>query len=350
LSTGNRRRKEVYGRTKTEALTKLQQLQSDLAGGLVLPDRDWRLAEYLAHWLRTVVKPELRPKTHQGYELACRRHIEPILGHRRLSQLSVQDVRSLVDGLAEKGLRARMVQYVHAVLRNALQNAMREELVSRNVASLVRVRTPVYEVGRGLSAEQARKLIASTVTSRHHAAIVLALYLGLRRGELLGLRWDDVDLDGGRLEVRHALQRVDGQLQLLAPKTRSSRRTYPLPEPCVAALRSHRTAQRRELVVRGEDRWSETGMVFTSQRGTPMDPDNFSRTWERLRRVLGEPPVRFHDLRHTTVTLLLDSGVPPHVVRDIVGHGSLDVTMTIYAHTSLDEKRTAMTKLATRLA
>jgi len=346
---GRRKRKEVYGKTKTEVLTKLRRLQADVAGGLVLPERDWRLGEYLVHWLQDVVKPERRPKTYQGYELAVRLHIEPVLGKRRLSHLRVGDVRALVEGLQAKGLGARMVQFVHAVLRNALQNAVREELVTRNVASLVRVRTPVYDVGRGLSTDQARRLITSTATSRHHAAIVLALYLGLRRGELLGLRWDDVDLDAGRLEVRHSLQRVEGELLLLAPKTRSSRRTCPLPEPCVTALRVHRVAQHRERMALGES-WTETGMVFTSEAGTSLDPDNFSRAWGRLRAVLGDPPVRFHDLRHTCVTLLLDSGVPPHVVRDIVGHSALDVTMNIYAHVSLDEKRKAMTKLADRLA
>lgn len=254
----------------------------------------------------------------------------------------------MVDGLVAQGYGTRMVQQVHSVLRNALQSAMRDELLTRNVASLVRVKTPTYDIGRGLSVEQSRTLIASTRGHRLHAAIVVALYLGLRRAEVLGLRWADVDLDAGRLEVAQTLQRVEGRLQLLPPKTRRSRRTYPLPTPCVVALKAHRVAQGRERLAAGEV-WTDSGMVFTTTVGTPVDPDNFSRTWERMRVVLGEPPVRFHDLRHTCVTLLLDAGVPPHIVRDVVGHSALDVTMSIYAHVSLEEKRTALLKLEDRL-
>jgi len=240
------------------------------------------------------------------------------------------------------------VQQVHAVLRNALAAAMREELIGRNVASLVRVSAPSYEVNRGLTVDQARQLLTAAEDDRFHALYVLALYLGLRRGELLGLCWADVDLRAGTLQVRASLQRVDGELRVVTPKTRTSRRTVPLMGLCVDALRAHRQRQFQERAA-GEPMWVPTDYVFTSLAGTPVEPDNLRRSWHPLRERVGLGAVRFHDLRHTCVSLLLDLGAPPHVVREIVGHADLGVTMTIYAHASQEEKRLALGRLDDRL-
>ena len=198
----------------------------------------------------------------------------PALGRKRLKQLSVTDVRRLVEGLTRDGLATRMVQYVHAVLRNALENAVREELVARNVARLVQVKTPTYDVGRGMAVAQTRELLAVACAERLHALYVLAVYLGLRWGEVLGLVWSDVDLDEGRLQVTRTLQRVDGALRFVPAKTRHSRRTVPLPGPCVQALRDHRVRQDRERLAAGP-KWNDLhGLVFTTTVGTPIEPDN----------------------------------------------------------------------------
>jgi integrase len=235
------------------------------------------------------------------------------------------------------------------VLRNALEQAVRDEALARNVAKLVKVKAPAYDVGRGLSVVQAKALLRAAQTERLHALYVLAVYLGLRRAELLGLRWADVDLEAERLQVTQTLQRVDGHLQFVPPKTRHSRRTVHLPSPCLDALRQHRASQDRERLSLGAA-WQDSGLVFTTTVGTPIEPDNLRRSWDKVRASTGDPPVRFHDLRHTCVSLLLDEGTPPHVVREIVGHSAIEVTMTIYAHASLDEKRTAMRRLGERLA
>ncbi len=348
-NTGGRKRVYVYGKTRAEAREKLTALQRELDRGVRVPVENWTVQEYLEHWLRDVVKPNRAPKTHQGYELVVRRHIAPRIGRKKLRALSVQDVRRLVQELQDSGLRPRGVQYVHSTLRAGLQNAMRDELVTRNVAKLVQVPTPRYEVGRGLTPDQARTLLASAEDDRLFALYVVAVYLGLRRGELLGLQWEHVDLDEETLQVVQTLQRVDGQLQLLPPKTRTSRRTIPLPDPVVEALRAHKVAQNKERLAAGE-RWTDSGMVFATTVGTPIEPDNLSRSWYKVRTVLGDPLPRFHDLRHTCVTLLLTEGVAPHIVQQIVGHSAIDVTMTIYAHTSLDEKRKALRLLGDRLA
>jgi integrase len=345
---GTRKRVYFYGKTRGEVREKLTALMRDLDRGVTVPAENWTVEAYLAYWLDEVVKPTKAPKTYQGYELAVRRHIVPVLGRKRLKRLSVSDVRRLVGQLSDSGLGTRMVQYVHAVLRNALEQAVRDEQVARNVARLVQVKTPTYDIGRGLTVAQAKTLLEAAESERLYALYVLAVYLGLRRGELLGLRWSDVDLDEARLQVTHTLQRVDRQLQFLPPKTRHSRRTIPLPPPCVTALREHQVSQDRERLAAGP-RWQDTDVVFATTVGTPVEPDNLSRSWERVRHATGEPQARFHDLRHTCVSLLLDAGIPPHVVREIVGHSAIDVTMTIYAHASLDEKRAAMSRLGERL-
>jgi integrase len=174
------------------------------------------------------------------------------------------------------------------------------------------------------------------------------LYLGLRRGELLGLRWEDIDLERGVLEVRRSLQRVGGRRQPVTPKTRTSRRTIPLLGICIDALRQQAERQDRDRELAGSE-WADSGYVFTTTTGTPVEPDNLRRSWYPIREAAGLGPIRFHDLRHSCVTLLLDLGTAPHIVRDIVGHSDIDVTMTIYAHASLDEKRAALRRLDERL-
>jgi integrase len=348
-TTGRRKRVIVYGKTRPEVREKMTALQRDMDRGVRVPDEKWTVGGYLDHWLQHIVKPDKAPKTHQGYELVVRLHIVPVVGRKRIRDLGVADVRDLIARLEEKGMTPRGVQQVHAVLRNALQSAMRDEVVVRNVAKLVQVKTPRYDVGRGLSVEQARTLLVEARSDRLSALYVLAVYLGLRRGELLGLRWRDIDLEDGTLQVRHTLQRVDGDLQFLPPKTRSSQRTVPLPAPCLDALRTHRVEQGKERLAAGP-RWVDEDMVFSTRIGTPIEPDNLRRSWYRVRTVLGDPPPRLHDLRHTCVSLLLAEGAPPHVVQQIVGHSAIDVTMTIYAHASLDEKRKVLSRLGEALA
>ncbi|MGW8846851.1 tyrosine-type recombinase/integrase [Streptomyces xiamenensis] len=240
-----------------------------------------------------------------------------------------------------------MVQLIHAVLKNALQHAVREELIRRNVARLVKTPAPAYAIGQGLSTVQAKLVLKELREHRFHALYVLALCLGLRRGELLGLRWDAVDFERGTLNVVTNLQRVDGELQLLRPKPATSYRTLPLFPLVVEALTEHRERQAQERAAAGIE-WKDHGLVFPSRIGTPYEPDNIRRSWDPVRKRLGLSH-RFHDLRHTCVTLLLDLGVPPHTVMEIAGHSDHGVTMKVYAHASMDEKRRALEKLDNRL-
>jgi integrase len=353
-----RKRRTVYGRTREEAAGKLADLLAAGRRGVPVAEKGWTVERYLAYWLAEVVEQERRPATVSAYRTIVERYIVPRIGRIRLDALGTQDVRRLLNSCRDatvqvgrveaRPVSTRTVQMVHAVLRNAIEHAVREELVPRNVVKLVRVPAPHYEVGTGLSLAQARRLLVAVQGDRLRAVYVLALSVGLRRGELLGLRWADVDLDGGELRVRQAVQRVAGELRFTEPKTRRSRRTLPLPALAVDALREHRARQASERLASGPA-WQDSGLIFTTARGTPIEPRNLNRHWYALRDRVGLPGVRLHDLRHTCVTLLLDDGAPPHIVQAIAGHSGIQVTMTIYAHAAQEEQRKVLGSLGERL-
>jgi integrase len=324
-TSGHLERKSAYARSYDEARKKLTELLSQSDKGIPVASASWSVSEYLTYWLQHIVREERRPKTYQGYESVVRLHLIPGLGKKRLAKLTAREVRVFITQIREQcqcckhdddskretpiccamkpseccqtKLSTRMVQSIHAVLRNALECAVREEIIPRNVAKLVKVTAPRYRVNRGLTTAQARAALRAAADHRLYALYVLALCLGLRRGEVLGLRWTDIDLDGRKLEVVQTLQRVGGELRFVRPKTEDSERTVPLPEFCVTALREHRKRQFAERSVAWPD-WDDHGLVFPSRRGSPMEPDNLRRSWSAIRQAAGLGAVRFHDLRH----------------------------------------------------
>ena len=244
----------------------------------------------------------------------------------------------------------RQVQFVHAVLRNALQHAMREELVSRNVAKLVRVPSPRYKVGKGLSVDQVRKtLLPPPVT------VFTPSTSSQPRWACGAVSWS---ASAGRmstwtrartLQVQQTVQRVAGRLHVLDAKTEDSEAVLPLPEVTWLTLMEHQERQQAERAALAEV-WEDHDLVFPSERGTPMEPTNLSRSFARLREAAGLPGIRLHDLRHTVVSLLMELGVPPHVVQAIARHADVKITLKVYAHANLDAMRQALGKLDGRLS
>lgn len=226
----------------------------------------------------------------------------------------------------------RTVQQVHAVLRAMLSQAVREELLARNVARLVQAPTPDREEIHPWTETEARAFLTAARAHRLHALFVVALALGLRRGELLGLRWSDVDLDAGQLRVWQTLQRVRGDGVVFGPpKSRRSRRVLTMPAVVHQALKRHRNAQEHERRL-ANGQWQESGLVFTTATGRHVEPRNLNTAFGRLIARAGVRPIRFHDMRHNCATLLLAAGVSPRVVMDILGHSQIAVTMNIYGH------------------
>ena len=229
------------------------------------------------------------------------------------------------------GLSPRTCQYARAILRSALGQALRWGIVSRNVATLVEVpRVKRHEI-QPLTPEQARTLLATMRGHRLDALFTVALALGLRQGEALGLQWDAVDLDARVLHVRASLQRVEKRWHLVEPKSARSRRTVALPEVLVSALRSHRVRQLEERLAAGA-RWRESGFVFATGIGTPFEPSSLTKAFKALLVKAGVPDIRFHDLRHTAATFLLAQGVDARTIMETLGHSQISLTLNTYAH------------------
>ncbi|MGH2614153.1 MAG: tyrosine-type recombinase/integrase [Thermomicrobiales bacterium] len=327
---GKRTRKVRYGKTRKEAAEKLKEALHDQARGLALATREQTVGQFLDTWLTEVVKPSVRSKTFRGYESVVRMHLAPSLGRHRLTKLTPQHVQQMLNAKRASGLSPRSAQYLRDVLRNAIGQALKWGLVSRNVATLVEPPRVKHCEMRFLTPDEARTLFTTARGERLEALYTVALALGLRQGESLGLRWEDVDFAAGTLRIRYALQRIDGTLQLVEPKTSQSRRTLVMPPTVVAALRDHQERQDLERIAAG-DRWVETGLVFTTTKGIPLDARNVTGRFKQVLASAGLPDMRWHDLRHSCASLLLAQRVPHRVVMEPLGHSQISLTMS-YSH------------------
>ncbi|MFJ9835592.1 tyrosine recombinase XerC [Streptomyces sp. NPDC101169] len=375
---GNRKRKYVYGPTRKDVHEKWLKLHSEAKKGPVETNTP-TLTNYLAYWLKEVVEPNLRPLTAATYETTVRLYIVPLLGAKRLDRLTVQDMRGWLNKLADtcqccaqgkdarrpverqrccaKGeccrqtLSKRSVNDARTILRSALTNAMVEERISKNVAQLVKVQRARRKRPDPWSVEEACSFLenAQTWLDYLYAAYVLILVLGLRKGEVLGLTWSDVNLDAGELHIRHQLQRVRRRLlHTDTAKTEASEAVLPLPDICLAALRLRKKEQEvaRE---RAADLWTESDLVFTTRNGTPVEPRNFTREFDRRCERAGVRRIRVHDTRHTCASLLAALDVHPRIAMQILRHSEIAVTMEVYTHVPSADTRRALRKLGKAL-
>jgi integrase len=330
LPNGGRDRRTVYGKTRAEVHEKVTALVRQAQQGIVAPNIRLTVEQYLTSWLEEVARRTVRPRTYQNYELIVRRHIVPAIGRVRMNRLAAADVRRLLNRAADRDYSPSTVRHIHAVLRVALEQAVRDDLLPRNVARLVqgpKKRTaPIVP----LDVAEARRLLNEAREDRLYALWAVALGVGLRKGEALGLGWHAVDLDAGVLRVERTLQRIGGALRLDEPTTERSKRTVRLPAVCVEALRRHQERQAEERAA--AHYWVDTGLVFTTKIGTAIDPRNVNRWLAELCSRAGVRSIRPHDLRHTCASLLLAQGVPARVVMEILGHSQIAVTMDIYSH------------------
>ncbi|MEU2507104.1 tyrosine-type recombinase/integrase [Streptomyces sp. NPDC007863] len=337
---GTRARKFAYGKTWAECDAKRRALLDKVDNGVPVPTRSMKLSEWLPYWLDNIVKPRRKKTTAAKYEVHVRLYLVPMLGSKRLESLSVADVRRFLVQL-EKKTSAATAKESHRVLRTALTAACREELVSRNVATLVEPPTVAARELSPWSLDETLDFLAAARKDPLYAAFVLAIALGFRRGEVVGLRWENVDLDKREIRVRTQRQRVAGEVYEDDPKGRRRKQTLPLPAICVAPLRWQRLKQAAARERAGE-KWTETGYVFTTRTGQPIEPRNLYRSFTRVAKNAGLRVVRLHDARHGTATLLTAAGVPPRVVMEILGHSQIAVTMNVYTHVVQDTQREAV--------
>jgi integrase len=262
-----------------------------------------------------------------------RRYIRPALGNKKLVKLDARHVQALLRSKLDEGLSPTTVRYTYAVLRRALKQAKRWRLVEHNVAEDVDPPRQIKQETKVLSSEQVRALLVAARGDRLESLYVLGVTVGLRQGELLGLRWDDVDLKTGKLKIDRQLQRRrDGSGLALVPTKTGRGRTVRLGSAATKALKAHRQRQAEEKLKAGS-LYPDHHLIFVTTIGTPLDAQNVvNRSFKPLLERAGLPPIRFHDLRHTCASLLLSKGINPKIVQECLGHSSITVTMDVYSH------------------
>jgi integrase len=375
-SDGSYQRRSRYGKTWDEVHDKLTQLKADSQRGIPVAAQKATVEEYLTYWLHNVSRLKVRPTTFVCYESLTRNYLIPKLGKKSVARLTARDIRTFLVQTAaacqccaqgkDAARRARnqrccakgrccksvpsdrTVRFLLVLLSSALQHAVREDELPRNVARNVVLSTGRSKDIEPLSIEEGRHLLAAARGDRLWAVYELAVRLGLRRGELLGLRWRDVDLVAGVVHVRQNLQRVGGELLITETKTQRSTRKLALPDPCVTALRARRATQLADRLAAGE-RWTSSDLVFTTRYGTPIEPRNLNRSFAVLCKNAGLRQVRLHDLRHTCASLLHEQGADARTIMEVLGHSSIRVTLDIYTFVRLETQRAAIDRVGDAL-
>jgi integrase len=356
MTIEGRKRKFVYGRTRKEAQEKLQAALQELQQGIMLEGNSKQtLAQFLVDWLENSQKQNVRARTYERYEEIVRLHVVPVIGRHRLQKLSAQHIQAFYTKKLNEGLSASTVGVFHDVLHKALDTAMKWGLVPRNVCDLVSPpHVGGYEI-KPLTAEQAHQLLTAARGQRQEALFTLALATGMRRGELLALKWQDINFASGTLQVRRILTRVPSKLPGKGyvesePKTQKSRRNVVIAPFALVALKQH-YQQQLEVKKKAGDAWRDHDYVFCTSVGTHLNPSkDVLDPLKLLLKKAGLPDIRFHDLRHSAATLLLSEGVHPKVVQELLGHSNISMTMDVYSHVLPGMQQDAISRLNSTLA
>ena len=330
---GSPDRRHVTGPTERAVTTKVTALEKERSAGTVADaKRPPTVEQWLKHWLDTIAARKVRASTLYDYQNKVKGRIVPAIGSHRLDRLQPEHLEAAYTAWAADGLASATILKCHRILSRALKVAVQRGRIARNVATLVDAPSLDRVEVQPLSATEARAILDAAQLQRCSARWSVALALGLRQGEALGLPWDAVDLDARTLTVKQALQRQAGRgLVVVEPKSRAGRGTIALPRQLVAALRTHRSEQLVERMHAGSE-WTEHGLVFTQPNGNPIDPRQDWAAWKVLLRVACVRDARLHDARHTAATLLLVEGVPARVVMQVLGHSQISLTLGTYSH------------------
>ena len=322
ITLPNGQRKSKSSKAQKQVRNWLIKQRNQLREGLYVTDDHIKLGDFLDRYMEDVAKNSLRPRTYNRNIGIVRNHIKPELGNIKLNALRPDQVQSFYAEKLSEGLSKRTVQYIHAVLHKALNQALKWELVTRNVTDLVEKPRPKRKTFTTWSADEVNHFLEAVSTHRWYPIYVLAIYTGMRQGEILGLHREDINLERGAINVRHQVSAIRGQgLVITEPKSEKARRLITLPPSALQLLKSH-----LELI---ED---ASGLVFTTSTGRPISPRNILRHFKKIIEQTGLPDIRFHDLRHTHATLLLAAGVHPKVVQERLGHSQISLTLDTYSH------------------
>ncbi len=343
-------RKSIYGKTRKEVQEKLKIALREQQQGTLVTAPQQKLEQFLQQWLEDTQKHSIRPRSFERYDEIVRLHIVPVLGRIQLQKLTPQQVQSFYTKKINEGFKAGTVASFHNVLHKALDTAVRWNLIAKNVCDVVSPpRAEKFEF-QPLTVEQVRKLLEVTKGHYMEALFKLALATGMRRGELMGLKWQDVDFNAGVLQVRRILTRIPSKMEGKGfiesePKTKTSRRSVVIASFALEALREHRWRQLNAITKAGL-LWQQHDYVFCTSIGTHINPTtDMLEPLNELLEKAGLPHIRFHDLRHSAASLLMSQGVHPKVVQELLGHSTIGMTMDVYSHVLPSMQQDAIGKL-----
>lgn len=350
---GNQKKKFFYGRTRQEVADKINQALNEIRQGILITDNNITLENWLNIWLHQYKKNQISESTFDDYESIIKNHINPVLGKYKLKDLRPEHLQMLYNEKYKAGLSAKRIKHIHVVLHSALTQAIKSGIIVRNVSEATTLPKDTSEKDiRVLTIEEQKMFLKAIEGERLKAAFILALTTGMRLGEILGLKWNEVDLKNKRIKVKSSMRRIKNRdekvptrtvLVIKDVKTENSEQIIPLPEVAYQELIKFKLLQEEEKKQAG-NAYKDSGFVFTTKLGTPIEPRNFIRTFERIINRAGLN-INFHSLRHTFATRLLEANVHPKVVQELLGHSDISTTLNTYSHVLFDTKKEAIKEI-----
>jgi len=340
---------ETFQGNRTEAQKRLRQILTELDKGMFTKPGKITVADYLNIWLKDYCKPNLSPRTHELYSYICKKHIIPTLGNILLFELKPQHLQHLYADKLASGLSNRTVQIIHVTLHKALKNAVKTGLIIRNIAESVDTPKIQRHEMHVMSETDLHIFLEYAKDTPYYALFYTALFTGMRRAELLALRWSDIDLELCQLSVTRSMQYIgsaalENRIIFKEPKTAKSRRLISLSPSTAITLREHQAKQNELRQSLGYTPLSDSDLVFSHYDGLPLLPNSVTHAWIKLVRHCGLHGIRLHDARHTHASLLLKQGVHPKVVQERLGHGSIQITLDTYSHVAPGLQQAAANK------
>ncbi|MCH7662279.1 MAG: site-specific integrase [Chloroflexi bacterium] len=320
-------------KTKRDGQEWLRKMLDEIDNGLLFESTLITMSEFMEEWLVSI-EPAVRFNTFKQYKQVTEQHILPVLGKKRLRDVKPEHIQRLYNQKIRNGSSPRTVQLVHSVIHRALVHAVKLGLIPRNPDDATTPPRPKRKEMQFFDENQVQQLLitAKATNDRFTALYHLAIATGMRQGELLGLKWSDMDWEAGALQVQRQITRKKGGgFAFTPPKTKSGTRRIELGSVTLAVLKEHQQTQFNEMMAVGE-RWQDHDLVFPSTIGTPMDRDHLRRRYKRLLKKAGLPDIRFHDLRHTAAALMLNNNIPVIVVSRRLGHAQPSITLDVYGH------------------
>ena len=344
ITLENRKRKEIYGKTRKEVQEKLKVALHEQQQGTLATGPQQTVKQFLEQWLEEVHKPNIKPASYVTYRVKLFKHILPAIGNIQLQKLTAQQVQALYARKVKEGYSASVIHSIHGLLHKALDQAVRWKLIGRNVCEGISLPRQTRHEIQPLAKEQAQKLLKTAKGHRLEGLLTLALATGMRKGELLSLKWQDINFDDKSLQVRRTVGKFKGGYKESEPKTTSSRRKIMLPQFVIDALKQHRVRQ-LEAHLKASTAWVERDLVFCNINGEYFPFTSLDDLFHDLLEEAGLPYMRFHDLRHSAATILLTMGVHPKLVQELLGHSQIRMTLDTYSHVLPSMQREAMNKL-----